>query len=64
MQPSDENLKTIEIDLEDFSKEVLIWLILESEKYNITISQIIVKIISEALTKHSPEKTNQLPFPL
>jgi len=63
MQPSDENLKTIEIDLEDFSKEVLIWLILESEKYNITINQTIVKIISEVLTKHSPEKTNQLPFP-
>ena len=50
MQPSDENLKTIEIDLEDFSKEVLIWLILESEKYNISINQTIAKTISEALT--------------
>ncbi len=52
----DINYSTIELDLNDFSKENLIALILLAESWNLTFNETIVRVISDFVSRHETKE--------
>jgi hypothetical protein len=59
MSTINEKMSTMEIDLSEFDKDLLILLIIFCHKYNLTFNEGIVKLLTSYLSK---EDENQLPL--